>query len=98
MKLPPASRKPSYTDRLSSLSAPHPSIPNVIAPSASSDTRSPLLPSSWYFIPMAFPSQTIWPRPHSELLGGRRANRRPSQLDCRSEQWLLFRHVDRHHR
>src|SRR5262245_39283442 len=50
MKLPPASRKPSYTLRLSSFSTPQPGIPNVIAPSASSETRRPLWPSSRYFI------------------------------------------------
>jgi hypothetical protein len=50
MKLPPASRKPSYTRRLSSFSTPQPGIPNVIAPSASSDTRRPLFPSNRYFI------------------------------------------------
>src|SRR5580700_10810601 len=51
MKLPPASRKASYTLRASSLGAPQPqSSPNVIAPSATSDTRSPLLPKSLYRI------------------------------------------------
>src|SRR5688572_19465715 len=49
-KLPPASRKPSYRRRLSSFSTPHPGMPKVIAPSASSETRRPLLPSSRYFI------------------------------------------------
>src|SRR6202030_2196570 len=51
MKLPPASRKASYTFRASSLAAPQPqSSPKVIVPSAVSETRSPLLPKSRYFI------------------------------------------------
>ena len=50
MKLPPASRKASYTFRASSFEAPQPqSSPKVIVPSAASETRSPLLPKSRYF-------------------------------------------------
>src|SRR5882672_547747 len=51
MKLPPASRKASYTFRASSFAAPQPqSSPKVIVPRAASDTRSPEFPSSLYFI------------------------------------------------
>src|SRR5580700_7247110 len=60
MKLPPASRKASYTFRDSSLAAPQPqSSPKVIVPSAASETRSPLLPKSRYFIRISFPRSCI---------------------------------------
>src|SRR5437016_7352471 len=52
MKLPPASANRSKIRRLSSSEAPHPqSSPNVMVPSASSETRSPVGPSSLYLIP-----------------------------------------------
>src|SRR6185369_856915 len=55
MKLPPASRKASYTFRASSFAAPQPqSSPKVIVPSAASETRSPLLPKSLYLICISF--------------------------------------------
>src|SRR5579862_1791614 len=49
MKFPPASRNASYTFRASSFAVPQPqSSPNVIVPSANSETRRPLLPKSRY--------------------------------------------------
>src|SRR5579871_1413094 len=51
MKLPPVSRKASYTFRASSLAEPQPqSSPKVMVPSAASETRSPLLPNNRYRI------------------------------------------------
>src|SRR5438093_6068353 len=51
MKFPPASANRSKIRRLSSSDAPHPqSSPNVMVPNASSDTRSPVGPSSLYLI------------------------------------------------
>src|SRR5512140_1461830 len=50
-KLPPASAKASNTPTASVRWLPHPhSVPNVIVPSASSDTRRPDRPSSLYRI------------------------------------------------
>src|SRR3989442_1126420 len=51
MKFPPASAYRSKMRPPSSFDAPHPqSSPNVIVPRASSDTRSPLRPSSLYLM------------------------------------------------
>src|SRR4030095_4688859 len=60
-KLPPASRKASYTFRDSSLAAPQPqSSPKVIVPSAASETRSPLLPKSRYRIEISLLKFKQW--------------------------------------
>src|SRR6202040_893107 len=102
MKLPPASRNESYTFRASSFAEPSPrSSPKVMAPSAASETRSPLLPKSRYRIGISFlryPSQRLRTSTHIEqrypVLDGLQREANKDQANSKDAHALLGHMID----